>query len=401
MHQLPPEVLTKVCTRAIEADSAALPTLLWKLDRKVSAAALTAAYHTLVVPDDSSIVDSIVKLNQGKRCNSQLDSLCSNLALGALVKVLKIEGAGLKSSVGNSTTQSESKSNLVDADVAQLISTLHLTSLTHLIVPRAPPSSSIVPNLTHLKCKIDSRWTRGDPERWNHIELPQKLVYLSISHLDTECSKSLGRALTNSRVEIGLEEIELDESTCVDDLLLESIAKTCPNLTKLTIHNMCGSKLSEVGLKAVMNSCQLRELNLINVEGDLNSDSGELALILFDLARFSKKTWLSFSNRTLRSLRISYSASKTHHSWVLDHLDSIESVISANNLETLSISRTGSDQTSSSAVVSARPIKTSLFEAIAATPTLKHLSLSLFEISLDMLKTILNNCDLVRQLLMR
>ena len=114
------------------------------------------------------------------------------------------------------------------------------------------------------------------------------------------------------------------------------------------------------------------------------------------LGRFAGNTWpvLAKYGKNLASLQLAFSESTSHHSWVLDHLLHVDSIIKTNKLEALSLIRTGKRNTLAPKLLA---FSTTLPAGLLSTileqgKCLKRLSIDFYEISLETLKLILDAC---------
>ncbi|GAA5985918.1 hypothetical protein JCM10908_006331 [Rhodotorula pacifica] len=242
--------------------------------------------------------------------------------------------------------------------------------------------------------------------RWDapHLaSLPDKLTHLSLSSLSATGAKNLAeQALPCLPL---LEHLELAKTLFVDDGLLEAIGEHAKMLAVLKVREMGGTKLSENGLRAVLDGCtELRELHLEAVEG-----------------RLSRACWQKLTPLppNLRVLRLSYSELAPHKSWVLDHLSSLSSLLapSNSNLHTLALTRLlpspnaavpGSHHLSRypiDPVLEPRTLGEKDLEALISRAEdgggareWERLELDLFKVEQDQLKKILEGCPKMRRL---
>ncbi|KAG0145027.1 hypothetical protein CROQUDRAFT_659220 [Cronartium quercuum f. sp. fusiforme G11] len=167
------------------------------------------------------------------------------------------------------------------------------------------------------------------PIRWdaNGIDsLPSSLITLKISSLSSKGSKNLLNSFENI-LWSNLKNLNLNNSLFIDDELLFYISTGSKKIKSLIIESMSGTKLTEKGIiKIFQNLDELEEIELIDVEG-----------------RFSKTGWLKLEDLplTLKSIKFGYYEIGSYHSWTLEHLNHILSILSIypNQLNTLSIKR--------------------------------------------------------------
>ncbi|GAA5874402.1 hypothetical protein JCM3774_005027 [Rhodotorula dairenensis] len=167
--------------------------------------------------------------------------------------------------------------------------------------------------------------------RWDapHLAaLPDKLTHLSLSSLSASGARTLADDALASSLGTSLEHLELAKTLFVDDQVLAAVGEHAKGLQTLKVREMAGTKLSELGLKHVLDGCpELTELHLDGVQG-----------------RFSRACWQKLTPlpANLRVLRLSYSELGPHKSWLLDHLASLEHLVSPTNssLRSLALTRT-------------------------------------------------------------
>ncbi|MBW0505879.1 hypothetical protein O181_045594 [Austropuccinia psidii MF-1] len=167
------------------------------------------------------------------------------------------------------------------------------------------------------------------PIRWdaNSIDLlPSTLTQLFISSLSSIGAKALSQAFETLNW-TGLIKLNLSKSLFIDDELMSSISLGAKKLKQLTIESMSGTKLTERGIEHLFNGLdELEMIELIDVEG-----------------RFSKNGWLKFQDLppNLKAIKFGYHEHGSYHSWTLDHLQNIMSLLSLypQKLEKLSIAR--------------------------------------------------------------
>ncbi|EGG01832.1 uncharacterized protein MELLADRAFT_110704 [Melampsora larici-populina 98AG31] len=167
------------------------------------------------------------------------------------------------------------------------------------------------------------------PIRWDADSvdsLPSNLTHLHISSLSSLGSKNLSRAFEGMPW-ISLTELKLNNTLFVDDELMTSVAKGSKRIKVIKIENMSGTKLTERGIEVLFNSLDdLEEIEILDVEG-----------------RFSKNGWLNLDDLplSLKSIKFGYHEIGSYHSWTLEHLNHLTSLLSLypNKLERLSIQR--------------------------------------------------------------
>ncbi|GAA6010674.1 hypothetical protein JCM10207_007800 [Rhodosporidiobolus poonsookiae] len=225
--------------------------------------------------------------------------------------------------------------------------------------------------------------------------LPGGLTTLSLSALSQAGCKALGGALPSF---LALEALELARTLFVDDALLAEIGQgAARTLRRVVIAEMGGTKLSEVGLGEVLKGCEgLEVLELDAVEG-----------------RLSRTCWSKLSPlpSTLHTLKLIYSESSPHKSWVLDHLASLPSLLTSSSLTSLTLSRRvphpsallpGSHQPARfpiDPVVSPRTLgKKEVAALVERAEAWENLELDLFAVDQDGLRKILENCTSLRRL---
>ncbi|KAH9440496.1 hypothetical protein MJO28_016308 [Puccinia striiformis f. sp. tritici] len=156
------------------------------------------------------------------------------------------------------------------------------------------------------------------PIRWDAelIEnLPPTLTRLSISSLSVRGARNLSNAF-QALTWTSLTDLSLSKSLFIDDELMASIITGSKKLKKIKIHSMSGTKLTERGIELLFSGLDgLEEIELLDVEG-----------------RFSKTGWLKFEElpASLKSIRFGYDETGSYHSWTLDHLTTIISLLKLN-----------------------------------------------------------------------
>lgn len=175
----------------------------------------------------------------------------------------------------------------------------------------------------------DSELLASRPLRWDldGIEaLPTTLTHLSISSLSAIGAKNLSRAF-EAFTWTALTELTLSKSLFIDDDLMGSIILGSKKIKRLKIQSMCGTKLTERGIEQLFSSLdELEEIELLDVEG-----------------RFSKAGWLKLDNlpSSLKSVKFGYHETGSYHSWTLDHLQNVVSLVGLfpQQLERFSVTR--------------------------------------------------------------
>ncbi|GAA5897255.1 uncharacterized protein JCM6883_006632 [Sporobolomyces salmoneus] len=177
----------------------------------------------------------------------------------------------------------------------------------------SPPPSSVPLHSTSLRWDCPSLSC-----------LPGTLTSLSLSSLSSSGVKEFQNSLSSF---FNLERLELSKTVFIDDHLLGEISNgLAKSLKRFRIREMSGTKLSDQGLSDLFEGCgELEEFELEGVEG-----------------RLSKSCWTKISSYPprLRSVKLIYSESPPHKSWILDHLQSLPSLLSSvPTLDTFVLSR--------------------------------------------------------------
>ncbi|KAA1106772.1 peroxin [Puccinia graminis f. sp. tritici] len=167
------------------------------------------------------------------------------------------------------------------------------------------------------------------PIRWDAypIEaLPPTLTQLSISSLSVIGARNLSRAF-HSLTWTALTDLTLSKSLFIDDELMASIAIGSKKIKRISIQGMSGTKLTERGIEQLFSGLDgLEEIELFDVEG-----------------RFSKVGWLKLDDLppSLKSIKFGYHETGSYHSWTLDHLQNIVSLLALypQKLEHFSVTR--------------------------------------------------------------
>ncbi|GAA5996442.1 hypothetical protein JCM5350_007983 [Sporobolomyces pararoseus] len=153
--------------------------------------------------------------------------------------------------------------------------------------------------------------------------LPGSLTSLSLSSLSHAGVQEFASSLPSF---FALEHLELSKTVFIDDHLLQEVSQgLSKSLKSFTIREMGGTKLSDQGMNSLFEGCsELERFEMDCVEG-----------------RLSKSCWskiVTFPPR-LRSIKISYSESPPHKSWILDHLQSFPDLLSVPSLTSFTLSR--------------------------------------------------------------
>ncbi|PLW24611.1 hypothetical protein PCANC_13851 [Puccinia coronata f. sp. avenae] len=175
----------------------------------------------------------------------------------------------------------------------------------------------------------DPELVTSKPARWDAdtIEaLSPTLTQLAISSLSVLGARNLAMAF-QSLTWTSLTDLTLSKSLFIDDELMASIVVGSKKIKRLKIHGMSGTKLTERGIEHLFSGLDgLEEIELIDVEG-----------------RFSKVGWLKFDDLppSLRSIKFGYHETGSYHSWTLDHLQNIVSLLGLypQKLEHFSVTR--------------------------------------------------------------
>ncbi|GAA5837451.1 hypothetical protein JCM11251_002109 [Rhodosporidiobolus azoricus] len=259
-----------------------------------------------------------------------------------------------------------------------------------------PPD--IAPGSPSLGSTVAGHGGHHQHVRWDApglSSLPSGLTFISLSSLSQAGCKSLASALAGFP---SLTSLEVAKTLFVDDPVLTEVGQGAPkSLKKLAIREMGGTKLSEAGLKEVLQGCQgLEILELDAVEG-----------------RLSRTCWSKLAPlpSSLHTLKITYSESGPHKSWTLDHLSSLPSLLTSSSLTTLSLTRRvphpaallpGSHQLARypmDAVLQPRQLGKKELAALGERgDAWECLELDLFKVDMDGVKKILESCGGLKRL---
>ncbi|GAA5940739.1 uncharacterized protein JCM15063_006348 [Sporobolomyces koalae] len=195
--------------------------------------------------------------------------------------------------------------------------------------PTSPSSSFLASSCSPLLSPSSSLLAlHGGPplSRWDgpHLShLADTLTSLALSSLSHTGAQRLTNTLSSF---LALEHLDLSKTVFVDDSLLGAVAHAlAKTLKRLAVRDMTGTKLSDAGIKAVFEECvELESFEFECVEG-----------------RLSRGCWnkIDVFPPRLHTLKFCYSESGPHKSWVLDHLQSISSLLSLETLDSLTLSR--------------------------------------------------------------
>ncbi|GAA5952157.1 hypothetical protein JCM3765_005211 [Sporobolomyces pararoseus] len=182
----------------------------------------------------------------------------------------------------------------------------------------SPCSPSSLHSLLPLSSTPSLRWDCPSLS-----SLPGSLTSLSLSSLSHAGVQEFASSLPSF---FALEHLELSKTVFIDDHLLQEVSQgLSKSLKSFTIREMGGTKLSDQGMNSLFEGCsELERFEMDCVEG-----------------RLSKSCWskiVTFPPR-LRSIKISYSESPPHKSWILDHLQSLPDLLSVPSLTSFTLSR--------------------------------------------------------------
>lgn len=299
LPDLPPSVLQRILAEALTADPNLAPTLLSSLGRSIAAAASATLFERILLEDDDSLLVAAEE-EEDAPARNVLAAVWRSKEAGGCVRSLTIlrpspiEGRTPDPSNplepftfdgGAAPTDLSEPAPLDPHSFAQLLlpKFTNLTSFTW-ASSRLPPADLCIAlgaaakNLSSFSLDLASTSTTsgvpGSPRtsiRWDAEQLsalPVSVSQLSLAHLSLEGSRELARAFT---LIPNLEKLELSRTLFVDDALLEAMAEGAKRLAKLAIRDMAGTKLTEKGIGAVLDSVDgctaLEELILDSVEG--------------------------------------------------------------------------------------------------------------------------------------
>ncbi|KAF7966330.1 hypothetical protein HWV62_39148 [Athelia sp. TMB] len=162
--------------------------------------------------------------------------------------------------------------------------------------------------------------------KWDAPSLPLlsslPLTSLHISHLSQSGARSLSALLSDIGEDSLLDDISID-IVWLDDALCENIVKAGRRLRSISLGTR-GTKLSDKGVASITEGCEgLEHIVLDEVQGRLTR------------SLWSKPTCYPAGMRTFR---IAINESGPHHSWTVDHLESI-AAIPFSSLQTFAIVR--------------------------------------------------------------
>ncbi|WAR63724.1 hypothetical protein PtB15_17B325 [Puccinia triticina] len=176
----------------------------------------------------------------------------------------------------------------------------------------------------HLQHKTTHR-----PIRWDAHAidlLPPTITHLSIDSLSVIGARNLANAF-HAHTWPTLTHLTLAKSLFIDDDLMAAVAIGSKKIRHISIQAMSGTKLTERGIELLFSGLDgLEEIELVDVEG-----------------RFSKLGWLKLDDLppSLKSIKFGYHETGSYHSWTLDHLQNILSLLALypHKLEHFSVTR--------------------------------------------------------------
>ncbi|WAQ92826.1 hypothetical protein PtA15_17A308 [Puccinia triticina] len=219
------------------------------------------------------------------------------------------------------------------------LTSLHLlcaannSQLTTIIATHAPSLSRFTTSASfgdsdseaeHLQHKTTHR-----PIRWDAHAidlLPPTITHLSIDSLSVIGARNLANAF-HAHTWPTLTHLTLAKSLFIDDDLMAAVAIGSKKIRHISIQAMSGTKLTERGIELLFSGLDgLEEIELVDVEG-----------------RFSKLGWLKLDDLppSLKSIKFGYHETGSYHSWTLDHLQNILSLLALypHKLEHFSVTR--------------------------------------------------------------
>ncbi|KAF8170186.1 hypothetical protein K438DRAFT_1854178 [Mycena galopus ATCC 62051] len=150
--------------------------------------------------------------------------------------------------------------------------------------------------------------------KWDAPSLPllsglPGLTSLHLCRLSQAGARAFAALLESLGDESLLESLDID-FVWLDDPLCEKIVVAGRKIQKLRL-STSGTKLSDKGIVAILEGCELEEFTLDEVEG-----------------RLSRTLWTKPTcfPATLKTLRVIIAETGPHHSWATDHLDSLHAV---------------------------------------------------------------------------
>ncbi|GAA6062658.1 hypothetical protein JCM10212_000558 [Sporobolomyces blumeae] len=149
------------------------------------------------------------------------------------------------------------------------------------------------------------------------------LTRLSLSSLSHTGATNLAGSVASLS---SIESLELSKTLFVDDPLLESISGALSRtLRQFAVRDMAGTKLSDRGIKVLLEACQeLESFELTCVEGRLSRSC------------WSKVKWYP---PRLGRFALTFSEAGPHKSWTTDHVSSLPTVLSLASLTELVLAR--------------------------------------------------------------
>ncbi|KAM0790794.1 hypothetical protein ACM66B_004642 [Microbotryomycetes sp. NB124-2] len=422
LSHLPEAALRRTVAFVLQDEPNAAVTLLTQCGRLISHVTRAYLYERVALEDDDAVLVAASDDRYGA-WTSQLRIVMHNDEAASLVKHLAIvpactvpsssTAAGsamvtpetsrvqLDPSSDDDTDHSDAQlHHLDDKGLLMVLSRLENLSRFDWNAPRLPrfslPKALEVATPQLLEFRFDMRDGLGEPPgftsqlRWDAgslSSLPVSLTTLELSGLTSAGIRSLETALTALR---NLEYLDIHHTPFVDDALLEETGASAHKLRHLRVGDMQGTKLTDDGIvKLLQASESLEKFELDCVEG-----------------RLTKQCWAKVTEApdTLQELVLRYSEAGPHKSWTLDHIASLHSVLSIPSLVKLTIARRiepaclefgrlDNVKNPIDPLMAGVQCPKVLLEALQTTGLRWHaMDLSLFELDLEDLKTIMDSC---------
>ncbi|KAF7315313.1 hypothetical protein MIND_00045900 [Mycena indigotica] len=305
-----PKSFTEIISRTIELDPSLSLTFLSSLGSQLHQSASRVLFYTVSLPDNANVLS-------GTPPRTNLHALLSNPS--------RYASSVRKLSITTPTFPNDGLWSFKPIDTEVLVS---LLKMCHAIEELAwesvlPPPDGICESLVSFNSRL-ARISFVHPPfsprsniKWDAPSLPllgtSNLTSLRVSRLSQSGARAFGQLLDHLGATSLLEVLSID-FIWLDDLLCDKIVAAGRKLRHLTLSTN-GTKLTDRGLVTILEECHtLEEFVMDEVQG-----------------RLSKGLWtkpVSFAS-ALKTVRVIISESGPHHSWALDHLQSIHAVLTS------------------------------------------------------------------------
>ncbi|KAF9071066.1 hypothetical protein BDP27DRAFT_1322725 [Rhodocollybia butyracea] len=395
LGQLPEHILDKLVQTSLILNPSLRIAFLSSFGSRIHASSVRVLFSSLDVEDDSCLCDSEEHLRK-----FPVYPLVANPDRYAhVVRSLTITNPNPENRI--SETQA---SRPLDADLISHLLQQCLNLEDFLWTSSLRPPDGICEQLSLFNTRLKrfdhrpsySRDRRTTLTKWDASSLSLlstlPVVTLALSGLSQVGAGALVHMLCNLGEDSVLENLNLD-LVWLDEKLCDAIAEAGKKIRRLRLSTN-GTKLNDKGLTTILEKCDnMEELNLDEVQG-----------------RISRSMWTkpTVFPSALRCLRIHISETGPHHSWAIDHLNSLHS-FPLEQLTEICIARqsgipTVQDHTTAvfegrvNSVVSLKPIPFALSERLRGCKYLKNLHCDFWAFPVSDVKFLLERCPKLESL---